>query len=178
MQKVTLKDKTFELSIPYERILEAIETLAGKINHDFEGREPLFLVILNGSFMFSADLMKKISVNCQVSFVKLSSYEGTQTTHTVKKLIGLNEEIKGRSVIILEDIIDTGITMEHLLAEIGFFEPAEIKIATLLFKPAALQKDIAIDYIGIEIPNDFIVGYGLDYDGLGRNLKDIYKIVS
>ena len=178
MQKVTLKDKTFELSIPYERILEAIETLAGKINQDFEGREPLFLVILNGSFMFSADLMKKISVNCQVSFVKLSSYEGTQSTHNVKKLIGLNEEIRGRSVIILEDIIDTGITMEHLLEEIGFFEPAEIKIATLLFKPAALQKDIAIDYIGIEIPNDFIVGYGLDYDGLGRNLKDIYKIVS
>ena len=178
MQKVTLKDKTFELSIPYERILEAIETLAGKINHDFEGREPLFLVILYGSFMFSADLMKKISVNCQVSFVKLSSYEGTQSTHNVRKLIGLNEEIRGRSVIILEDIIDTGITMEHLLEEIGFFEPAEIKIATLLFKPAALQKDIAIDYIGIEIPNDFIVGYGLDYDGLGRNLKDIYKIVS
>ncbi len=178
MQKVTLKDKTFELSIPYERILEAIETLAGKINHDFEGREPLFLVILNGSFMFSADLMKKISVNCQVSFVKLSSYEGTQSTHNVRKLIGLNEEIRGRSVIILEDIIDTGITMEHLLEEIGFFEPAEIKIATLLFKPAALQKDIAIDYVGIEIPNDFIVGYGLDYDGLGRNLKDIYKIVS
>ncbi|MEI6854274.1 MAG: hypoxanthine phosphoribosyltransferase [Bacteroidota bacterium] len=178
MQKVTLKDKTFELSIPYERILEAIETLAGKINQDFEGREPLFLVILNGSFMFSADLMKKISVNCQVSFVKLSSYEGTQSTHNVRKLIGLNEEIRGRSVIILEDIIDTGITMEHLLEEIGFFEPAEIKIATLLFKPAALQKDIAIDYIGIEIPNDFIVGYGLDYDGLGRNLKDIYKIVS
>ena len=178
MQKVTLKDKTFELSIPYERILEAIETLAGKINQDFEGREPLFLVILNGSFMFSADLMKKISVNCQVSFVKLSSYEGTQSTHNVRKLIGLNEEIRGRSVIILEDIIDTGITMEHLLEEIGFFEPAEIKIATLLFKPAALQKDIAIDYVGIEIPNDFIVGYGLDYDGLGRNLKDIYKIVS
>jgi hypoxanthine phosphoribosyltransferase len=178
MQKITLKDKTFELSIPYAKILEAIEAIAQKINIDFAGKEPLFLVILNGSFMFSADLMKKISVDCQVSFVKLASYAGTQTTHTVKKLIGLNEEIKGRSVIILEDIIDTGITMENLLEEIGFFKPDSISIATLLFKPKAMTKDIAIDYVGIEIPNDFIVGYGLDYDGLGRNLKDIYKIVS
>jgi hypoxanthine phosphoribosyltransferase len=177
MQKVTLKDKTFELSISYDKILEAIETMAAKINQDFVGKEPLFLVILNGSFMFSADLMKKISLDCQVSFVKLSSYEGTQTTHNVKKLIGLNEEIKNRHIIILEDIIDTGITMEHLLEEINTFEPAAISIATLLFKPAAMTKDIAIDYVGIEIPNDFIVGYGLDYDGLGRNLKDIYKIV-
>jgi hypoxanthine phosphoribosyltransferase len=178
MQKVTLKDKTLELSIPYEEILQAIETLAQKINTDFAGKEPLFLVILNGSFMFSADLLKNISLNCQVSFVKLSSYAGTQTTHNVKKLIGLNEEIKNRSVIILEDIIDTGITMEKLLEEIETFEPTEVRIATLLFKPAAMTKDIAIDYVGIEIPNDFIVGYGLDYDGLGRNLKDIYKIVS
>jgi hypoxanthine phosphoribosyltransferase len=178
MQKVTLKDKTFELSIPYEKILQAIETLAQKINKDFAGKEPLFLVILNGSFMFSADLLKMISLDCQVSFVKLASYAGTQTTHTVKKLIGLNEEIKNRSVIILEDIIDTGITMEKLLEEINFFQPAEISIATLLFKPAAMTKEITIDYVGIEIPNDFIVGYGLDYDGLGRNLKDIYKIVS
>ncbi len=178
MQKITLKDKTFELSIPYASILEAIESIAQKINTDFAGKEPLFLVILNGSFMFSADLLKKITVNCQVSFVKLASYEGIQTTHTVKKLIGLNEEIRGRSVIILEDIIDTGITMEKLLEEIGSFKPAEVSIATLLFKPAAMTKDIPIDYVGIEIPNDFIVGYGLDYDGLGRNLKDIYKIVS
>ena len=178
MQRVTLKDKTFELSIPYGKILETIEALARKINSDFEGKEPLFLVILNGSFMFSADLLKNISLNCQVSFVKLSSYEGTQTTHNVKKLIGLNEEIRDKSVIILEDIIDTGITMEKLLEEINSFHPAEISIATLLFKPAALQKKIDIDYVGIEIPNDFIVGYGLDYDGLGRNLKDIYKIVS
>jgi len=178
MQKVTLKDKTFELSIPYEKILQAIETLAQKMNKDFAGKEPLFLVILNGSFMFSADLLKNISLNCQVSFVKLASYEGTQTTHTVKKLIGLNEEIKDREVIILEDIIDTGITMEKLLEEISIFKPAGISIATLLFKPAALQKEISIDYVGMEIPNDFIVGYGLDYDGLGRNLKDIYKIVS
>jgi len=128
--------------------------------------------------MFSADLLKNISLDCQVSFVKLSSYEGTRTTHNVKKLIGLNEEIKNRSVIILEDIIDTGITMEKLLEEIGTFQPTEVSIATLLFKPAAMTKDITIDYVGIEIPNDFIVGYGLDYDGLGRNLKDIYKIVS
>ena len=176
MQKVTLKDKTFELSIPYEKILQAIETLAQKINKDFAGKEPLFLVILNGSFMFSADLLKNISLNCQVSFVKLASYEGTQTTHTVKKLIGLNEEIKDREVIILEDIIDTGITMEKLLEEISIFKPAGISIATLLFKPAALQKEISIDYVGMEIPNDFIVGYGLDYNGFGRNLRNLYTL--
>lgn len=178
MNRVTLQDKTFEISIPYEKILEAIEVLARRINADFAGKEPLFLVILNGSFMFSADLLKKISLNCHVSFVKLSSYEGTQTTQLVKKLIGLNEEIRNRSVIILEDIIDTGITMERLMEEITAFAPDDIKIATLLFKPAALIKKINIDYVGIEIPNDFIVGYGLDYNGLGRNLKDIYKIVT
>jgi hypoxanthine phosphoribosyltransferase len=178
MKQVTLKDKTFELSISYEKIMEAITVMSQKINNDFLEKEPLFLVILNGSFMFSADLLKQIDLNCQVSFVKLSSYEGTQTTQSVKRLIGLNEEICNRTVIILEDIIDTGITMEKLLEEINFYQPAEVRIATLLFKPAALQKKIHIDYIGIEIPNDFIVGYGLDYDGLGRNLKDIYKIIS
>lgn len=176
MQKVTLKDKTFVLSIPYQEILAAIESVARKINYDFQGKEPLFLVILNGSFMFSADLMKSIDLNCHVSFVKLSSYEGTQSTENVKKLIGLNEEIKGKSIIILEDIIDSGVTIENVLEEIKDYEPADVSVATLLFKPAALKKQIKIDYVGIEIPNDFIVGYGLDYDGLGRNLKDIYKI--
>jgi hypoxanthine phosphoribosyltransferase len=177
-QKVTLKDKTFELFIPFEKIMEAIDKLAEKMNKELAESDPIFLVVLNGSFMFSADLLKKINFDCQVSFVKLASYEGTHSSYNVKKLIGLNEEIKGRSIVVLEDIIDTGLTMEKLFEELNQCEPKEILIATLLFKPNAIIKDIDIDYVGIEIPNDFIVGYGLDYDGYGRNLKDIYKIVS
>lgn len=177
MNRVTLKDKTFELSIPFEEISQSIEKIAFKINSDFAGKEPVFLVILNGSFMFSAELLKKIELPCQVSFVKLASYSGTQSTYNVKTLIGLNEELRGQTVIILEDIIDTGVTMEKLLEEINEFEPLEVYVATLLLKPNALIKDINVDYTGIEIPNDFIVGFGLDYDGYGRNLKDIYKIV-
>jgi len=178
MQKITLKDKTFELSIPYEKIMEAVDKIAREINRDYEGKEPLFLVILNGSFMFSSDLLQRMDINCQVSFIKLSSYVGTESSQKVKKLIGFNEEVNNRDVIILEDIIDSGITMEKVHQEMSFFQPASIRIATLLFKPAALIKSVKIDYTGMEIPNDFIVGYGLDYDGLGRNLKDIYKIVS
>jgi hypoxanthine phosphoribosyltransferase len=128
--------------------------------------------------MFSSDLLKQIDLDCEVSFVKLSSYSGTQSTQQVKKLIGLNEQVKDRPVIILEDIIDTGITMENMLAELSAYSPSAVAIATLLLKPDALIKKINIDYTGIRIPNDFIVGFGLDYDGLGRNLQDIYKIVS
>lgn len=177
MRTVCLKDKTFELMIPYAEIAEAIRTVAQEINTDYMGSEPLFLVVLNGSFMFAADLMKEIDLMCEVSFVKLASYHGTQSSSTVKKLIGLNEEIKGRSVIVVEDIVDSGITMEKLLEEIWKLHPQDVSIATLLLKPDALVKDIEIAYTGIEIGNDFIVGFGLDYDGLGRNLKDIYKIV-
>ena len=177
MRTVTLKDKTFELSIAYEEIQAAIRQIAKEINSDYAGEEPLFLAVLNGSFMFAADLMKEIELTCAISFVKLASYHGTESTHTVKKLIGLNEEIRGRSIIILEDIVDSGLTMEKILEELKTIQPKDISIATLLLKPDALEKDIEIDYVGIEIPNDFIVGYGLDYDGLGRNLKNIYKIV-
>jgi hypoxanthine phosphoribosyltransferase len=177
MNKIRIHDKQFEPFIGYTTIDEAIERLAHQMNKDLEGKTPLFLVILNGSFMFAADLLKKISIPCEISFVKLSSYVGTQSTEQVRELIGFNEEINNRTVIILEDIIDTGITMEKVLDRLNRMGAAEVKIATLLFKPSAFQKDFKIDYIGIEIPNDFIVGFGLDYDGFGRNLKDIYKIV-
>ena len=128
--------------------------------------------------MFTADLLKHIDFNCEVTFLKLTSYHGTSTTGSVKQLIGINEEIKGRDVIVLEDIVDTGITLEQILEQLKSFEPSSIKVATLLYKPAAYKKNIKIDYVGMEIPNDFIVGYGLDYDGLGRNLADIYTLIS
>jgi len=174
---IQIHDKHFEPFIEFEKIDQSIEQLAQRMNVELKDTTPLFLVILNGSFMFAADLLKKITIPCEISFVKLSSYVGTQSTEQVRELIGFNEEISGRTVIILEDIIDTGITMEKVLDRLERMGAHEVKIATLLFKPSAFQKDFAIDYVGIEIPNDFIVGYGLDYDGQGRNLKDIYKIV-
>jgi hypoxanthine phosphoribosyltransferase len=127
--------------------------------------------------MFTADLLKNLNIECEISFLKLSSYSGTESTGTVKKLIGFNENIKGRKIIVLEDIVDTGVTLEQIYTELEKFQPKEIKIATLLYKPEAYKKDIPVDYIGIEIPNDFIVGYGLDYNEIGRNLPDIYTII-
>ncbi len=177
MKQVTLKDKTFKVSIPEERIQRVIIEIANRINEDYKGEDtPLFISILNGAFMFTADIFKHINFNCEVSFLKFSSYEGTATTGKVKQLIGINEEIKDRKVIVLEDIVDTGITLEQILEQLKSFEPANVKIATLLFKPDAYKKDLKIDYIGLEVPNEFIVGYGLDYDGLGRNLVDIYTL--
>lgn len=176
MDKIKIHDKYFEPFIPFSKIDNAITKIAKEINKDMNGKTPIFLVILNGSFMFAGDLLKKIDVLCEVSFVKLASYSGTQTTEKVRQLIGFDEDIIGRSVIILEDIVDSGITMENVLGQLDSMGAAEVKIATLLFKPDAFRKSYKIDYVGIEIPNDFIVGYGLDYDSQGRNLKDIYKI--
>ncbi len=177
METVTIKDKMFSLSIPAAEIQTAISKLAEKLNHELVGKDPLFLVILNGSFMFAADLFKMLTIPCEVSFVKLSSYRGTSSTEVVKTMIGLSDDIKGRTIVVIEDIVDTGHTLEHLMKMLDEQQPADIKICTLLFKPNAYLKCIRIDYVGIEIPNDFIVGYGLDYDGFGRNLADIYKIV-
>ena len=177
MKRVTLHDKTFELSIPERDILQAVDHVAAQINKDYAGCEPVFLIILNGSFMFAADLLKKIDFNCETSFVKLSSYAGTESTHCVRELIRIEENLKGRRIIVVEDIIDSGLTMEYLLGELKKVQPADVSIATFLLKPDALTRDIRIDYVGIKIPNDFIVGYGLDYDGQGRNLPDIYKIL-
>lgn len=174
---IRIKDKDFSIFISSETIDSAIQKVAQEINRDTLNENPLFLIVLNGAFMFAADLLKKVSVDCNISFVKLASYSGTKSTNVVKELIGLNEDLKGRSVIVIEDIIDTGKTLEVLLERLKEHNAGNIRIATLLFKPAAFMCDFPIDYIGMEIPNDFIVGYGLDYDGYARNLPDIYKIV-
>jgi hypoxanthine phosphoribosyltransferase len=179
MKQVKIHDKTFELYIPYEKIRGVVETMADKMNRDLVGKNPLFICILNGSFMFAAELFKRINlIEAEISFVKLASYEGDKTTGTVKQLIGLNENIEGRTVVILEDIVDTGITIENILEQLKNLRPKEVKIATLLLKPESLQKEVQLDYIGLEIPNDFIVGYGLDYDGQGRNLINIYSVIN
>jgi len=179
MKQVKLKDKVFEVSIPSDKIQHAITGIAHKINQDYKNKKvPLFISILNGSFMFTADLLKQINFDCEITFLKLSSYRGTSTTGSVKQLIGVNEKISGRDVIVLEDIVDTGITLEQIIKELKKFGATSVKITTLLLKPEAYNKDIGIDYVGMEIPNDFIVGYGLDYDGLGRNLPDIYTLKS
>lgn len=178
MDKITLKDKTFRTFIPYERISAAIDEVAEKINADFEGCEdfPVLLCVLNGSIMFYAELMKRLRFDCQVVSTKLSSYEGTSTTGNVKQAMGLTADITGRRVIVVEDIVDSGNTIVELKRILEEKGAAESRICTLLLKPEAYKKDIRIDYVAMEIPNDFIVGFGLDYDELGRNLKDIYVL--
>lgn len=179
MKQVKIHDKTFELYIPYEKIRSVIEIMAEKMNTDFAEKDPLFVCILNGSFMFAAELFKRIDLmKAQITFVKLASYHGDKTSGEVKQLIGFNENVAGRTVVILEDIVDTGITLDNILEQLKLLKPAEIKVATLLLKPDALKKEVQLDYIGLKIPNDFIVGYGLDYNGLGRNLIDIYSVVN
>ena len=178
MKKVKILDKEFEIFIPYEKIRGAVEQMADTMNEELAGKDPLFLCILNGSFMFAAELFKRIDfVESEISFVKLASYEGDKTTGKVKQLIGLNEEIEGRTVVVLEDIVDTGITICNIKEQLDKLNPKEVLVATLLLKPDALQKEVDLKYIGMEIPNDFIVGYGLDYDGYGRNLLDIYSVI-
>ncbi|MBN8695669.1 MAG: hypoxanthine phosphoribosyltransferase [Bacteroidetes bacterium] len=176
MSKVTLKDKTFRVHIPASDINKAVGEVAHRINIELKDKKPLFLAVLNGSFMFASDLLKKVTIDCEISFVKVSSYHGTSTTGSVKSLIGLNEDIKGRTIVIVEDIVDTGLTMEKVLKELEVMEPAEVRICTLLYKPEAFRKKFDLDYVAIVVPNDFLVGYGLDYDGLGRNLPDIYVL--
>ncbi len=176
--KVTLHDKTFELTIPARDIDKVVEGIAEKMNNDLAGKKPLFLCVLNGSFMFASDLMKNITVaDSEISFVKLSSYQGTESNGKIKQLIGINENINGRTVVILEDIVDTGITMAGLRKQVEELKAKEVFVATLFFKPEALTNEVKLDYVGMEIPNDFIVGRGLDYDGLGRNYPDLYTLV-
>ncbi len=178
MGKVTLHDKTFKTFIPNEKIEAAIDEVAAVINADFNGCEdiPVLLCVLNGSIMFTAELMKRLSFNCQIVSTKLTSYEGTSTTGTVKQAMGLTADIKGRRVIVVEDIVDSGNTIVELKRILDEKGAAESRICTLLLKPEAYKKDIKIDYVAMEIPNDFIVGFGLDYDELGRNYKDIYVL--
>lgn len=178
MDKVKLYDKTFKTFITYESLKKAIDEVADKINADFNGCEdiPVLLCVLNGSIMFTSELMKRLTFNCQIVSTKLTSYEGASTTGKVKQAMGLTADIKGRRVIIVEDIVDSGNTIVELKRILEEKEASESRVCTLLLKPEAYKKDIKIDYVAMEIPNDFIVGFGLDYDELGRNLKDIYVL--
>lgn len=177
METIRIKDKQFKTFITEEQILKEVARVGEEINRDLADANPLFVSVLNGSFMFTADLMKHVSVPCEISFVKLASYAGTSSTGKVKELVGLNDDITGRAIVIVEDIIDTGLTMERLIETLKARNPKEIRIATLLVKPDKLKVDLDINYIAMSIPNDFIVGYGLDYDGLGRNYRDIYTVI-
>ncbi len=173
---IQLHDKKFEIFITAEELDFAVQNVARQIEDDFEDDVPVFVGVLNGSFMVLSDLMKHYSHPCEVSFVKMSSYEGMATTNEVKQLIGIQESLEGKSVVVVEDIVDTGNTIEELKTIFKDKKVKHFKIATLFLKPDAYKKDIKLDYVGIRIPNKFIVGYGLDYDGLGRNLKDVYQL--
>jgi hypoxanthine phosphoribosyltransferase len=174
---IKLQDKSFRLYISAAQIQKAIKSIAGQINQDYKGKKPLIIPILNGSFMFASDLIKELTCACEISFIKASSYSGTSSAGDVAALIGLSEDITGRDIIIIEDIVDTGHTLSKILSLFEAQLPASIHIAALLFKPQCLKNDIKIDYAGIEISNEFVVGYGLDYNGLGRNLREIYQLI-
>ena len=178
--RVTLYDKTFELMIPSERITQCVASVAERINQDYADRAtpPVILGVLNGSFMFAADLASRIEFGCEVQFVKIASYEGSDSSGVVRELIGLNGSIEGRDVIIVEDIVDTGRSIAHLMTLLEKHRVASIAVATMFFKPKAYKEQYPIQYPAMEIGNEFIVGYGLDYNQLGRNLKDIYVIVN
>ena len=177
MAVVKILDKTFKTSIPEAEIKKHVKEVADRINHDMAGKNPLMLAVLNGSFVFAADLMRMITIPCEISFVKLASYEGTTSSGKITEVLGINEDLNGRTVIIVEDIVDTGLTMKRMIETLGTRNPKSIHICTLLLKPDKLTVDLDIEYAAMQIPNDFIVGYGLDYDQQGRNLPDIYTVV-
>ena len=177
MSIVKIKDLTFKTFIPESEIQQRVKAVAEKINKDLDGKNPLLLAVLNGSFIFAADLMRNITIPCEISFVKLASYQGTTSTGKIKEVIGLNEDLAGRTVVIVEDIVDTGLTMKQMIESLGTRNPESIHICSLLVKPDKLKVPLNIEYVAMEIPNDFIVGYGLDYDQQGRQLRDIYTIV-
>ena len=177
MSIVNIKDKTFKTSITEVEIKARVKALAQQISKDMEGKTPLFLGVLNGAFIFAADLMREMTIPCEISFVNLASYQGTTSTGKVKEVLGINENLSGRTVIIVEDIVESGQTMKRMVESLGTRNPASVHICALFFKPDKLQEELTLDYVAFRIPDDFIVGYGLDYDQLGRNLKDIYTIV-
>ena len=178
MKTLSLLDRKFKMCIGRSQIRNSIEHIAERINNDYDGKEILFLAVLNGSFMFASDLVRKVKPLCRITFVKVASYQGDTSQGIIKELIGLKEDLNGKHVILVEDIVDTGFTLAHIMKQIkDTYKPASIAVATLLFKPQSYRKNIAIDYVGIEIPNDFVVGCGLDYNGYGRNLEDIFVIV-
>ena len=175
---VIIKDKQFRASLLEADIKARVKALAQQISKDLEGKNPLFLGVLNGSFIFAADLMREMTIPCEISFVKLASYQGTTSTGKVKEVIGINENLSGRTVVIVEDIVESGHTMKQMIESLGTRNPASVQICTLFFKPDKLKEELTIDYVAFTIPDDFIVGYGLDYDGQGRELKDVYTIVA
>ncbi|MBX7109366.1 MAG: hypoxanthine phosphoribosyltransferase [Chitinophagales bacterium] len=174
MDVVRLHDLKFRTYIAAETIRKRVSELGAEMNHDLRHEKPLFIGILNGVFMFAGELIQQLQIECEITFVKLASYQGTSSSGEVKTLIGLNTGVKGRNVVVLEDIVDTGRTVSEFLKYLHTLEPESVRVAALLFKPDALESDMEIDYIGFKVPNEFLVGFGLDYDGLGRNLKDIY----
>lgn len=176
MSVIKIHDREFVKTISAEEIAAQVKRVAGDINRDYAGKRPLLLGVLNGCFMFASDLMKNLEIECEISFVKFSSYEGADTTGTVKQVMGLNESIEGRDVIVVEDIVDTGLTMHKMLETLQEKKPASLAIASLFLKPARLRVPVEVKYSAFEIPDRFIVGYGLDYDGLGRNLPDVYDV--
>jgi hypoxanthine phosphoribosyltransferase len=179
MKQINIHDKTFRLFIPHDEINSTVVKMAEEMTRDLSGKKPLFICILNGSFMFAAELYRNLDIiETEISFVKLASYDGDSTTGEIKQLIGLNEKIEGRTVVVLEDIVDSGLTIDCIMEQLQHMNPKEVKVATLLLKPDALKKQVQLDYVGMEIPNDFIVGYGLDYNGYGRNLIDIYSVIN
>ncbi|MBS1653178.1 MAG: hypoxanthine phosphoribosyltransferase [Bacteroidetes bacterium] len=174
---ISVKDKQFKPFISEASILKAVQNVANKINAEMSAKNPVFLVVLNGSFMFASDLLKNIAFPCQISFIKVASYHGTSSSGAVTELIGLTEDLTNKNIVIIEDIVDTGVTLEKLYNVLMKKNVAEIKVATALLKPKSYNKKYPIDFVGIEIENEFVIGYGLDYDGYGRNLKELYIIV-
>ncbi len=177
MSIIKVHDKEFTPYLTSEEIGKQVARVAEEINRDYKGKKPLFIAVLNGAFIFAADLFKQITVEAEIAFIKLASYKGVKSTGKVITAIGLDAELYGRDVIILEDIVDTGKTLHQFLPQLEHHHPASLKIAALLHKPEAMVHSIHIDYLGFTIPNKFVLGYGLDYDGLGRNIKEIYQLV-
>ena len=176
MNKIEINNKNFEIMLDNDMICKRTRLIGIQLNVDYENRCPVFIGVLNGSFLFMADLLKEIDIACEVGFIKVASYHGTESTGKIKEAFGLPEDLKDRDVILVEDIVDTGFTLKYILEKVHAQNPASVTVCSLLFKPAALKEPIKeLKYVGFEIPNEFVVGYGLDYDGLGRNLKDIYR---
>lgn len=174
---ITLHDKKFRPYLPATELADVVDELAARLNRDYADRQPLFVVVLTGAFMFASDLLKRITIPCEIVFIRVASYHGTGSTGVVQEILGLREEVAGRHLIVVEDIVDTGTTMHHLLPTLRAKGPASVEVATLFFKPECLRHEMTLTYVAKQIPNDFVVGYGLDYDGLGRNLPDVYVAV-
>jgi hypoxanthine phosphoribosyltransferase len=177
MEVIRVHGKKFRMFITEAQIQNEVTRIANEMNRDLADKDPIFLGILNGAFMFASDLYKQLTFPCQITFLKLASYSGTYSSGSVKQLIGIGQDLKDRVVVVLEDIVDTGVTLETIIRQLSGYQPREIKVATLLHKPEATLTEVKLDYLGMNIPNDFILGYGLDFDGYGRNFKEIYQLI-